>query len=203
MLRGRVARSVALAMTYVRTIPESAAAGPVAAMYAAERERAGAVMNFARAFSLRPDVYAAWRRLQGAITANMEPRRYGLATLAAARRLRSSYCALAHGKALLDVGLDEDAVCDGVGLSDLEQAVVELADKVAGDAASVAAEDLDRLREHGLDDAEIVDVVLTAAARCFFSTVLDGLGVEPDARYTQLPPRVRESLTVGRAVSSP
>jgi uncharacterized peroxidase-related enzyme len=186
-------------MTYMRTVPESEAAGAVAAMYAAERERVGAVPNLARAFSLRPDVYAAWRRLHGAITVNMDARRYELATLAAALRLRSSYCALAHGKALLDLGLDEDAVCDGVGLTDVEVAVMELAEKVASDAPSVTQEDIDGLRILGLDDAEIVDVVLAAAARCFFSTVLDGLGVEPDARFARLPPRVRQSLTVGRA----
>jgi hypothetical protein len=44
--------------------------------------------------------------------------------------------------------------------------------------------------------------VLAAAARCFFSTVLDGLGVEPDARFARLPSRVRDALTVGRPVSS-
>jgi uncharacterized peroxidase-related enzyme len=193
------ARSVRSAMTYVETVPEAGAPAPVAAMYAADRERLGTLPNFTRAFSLRPEVYAAWRALHGAIAAHMEPRRYELATLAAARRLRSSYCALAHGAALLRLGLDPDAVCDGTGLSETEIAVMELAAKVAGDAQAVTRADLDRLRALGLDDAEIVDVVLTAAARCFFSTVLDGLGTEPDAAYAErLPPRVLAALTVGR-----
>jgi hypothetical protein len=38
----------------------------------------------------------------GSISANMDHRRYELATLAAARRLRSSYCMLAHGSVVLD-----------------------------------------------------------------------------------------------------
>ena len=59
--------------------------------------------------------------------------------------------------------------------------------------------DVDRLRSLGLTDAEILDVVLAAAVRCFFSKVLDGLGAEPDARYAQLDPEVRDALTVGRA----
>ena len=53
-----------------------------------------------RAFAERPEVYAAWVQLNGAIKAGMDPRRYELATLAAARRLRSSYCCLAHGTVL-------------------------------------------------------------------------------------------------------
>ena len=58
--------------------------------------------NYERAFEQRPAVYAAWRQLNGAIKAGMDPRRYELATLAAARRLRSSYCCLAHGAVLAE-----------------------------------------------------------------------------------------------------
>src|SRR4051794_41928496 len=87
-------------MTYIETIADDGATGSVAAMYENDREVFGFLPNFTRGFSLRPDVYAAWRELNGAIKANMDLRRYELATLAAARRLRSSYCSLAHGTVL-------------------------------------------------------------------------------------------------------
>src|SRR5258708_35287642 len=58
--------------------------------------------NYERAFQQRPAVYAAWGQLNGAIKAQMDLRRYELATLAAARRLRSSYCCLAHGRVLAE-----------------------------------------------------------------------------------------------------
>src|SRR5512142_1529437 len=58
--------------------------------------------NYERAFEQRPEVYAAWQQLNGAIKGGMDLRRYELATLAAARRLRSSYCCLAHGSVLLE-----------------------------------------------------------------------------------------------------
>ena len=50
-------------------------------------------------------------QLNGAIKASMDLRRYELATLAAARRLRSSHCMLAHGPVLTDqfVAPDERA----------------------------------------------------------------------------------------------
>ena len=78
---------------------------------------------------------------------------------------------------------------------------MELADKVAADAAAVTAEDIDGLRRLGLSDADIVDVVLAAAARCFFSKTLDGLGVQADARFAELDPPLRDALTVGRPIA--
>ena len=60
--------------------------------------------NYTRLFAHRPAVYGAWLQLKDAIAGSMDTRRYELATVAAARSLRSSYCTLAHGKVL-------DAVC--------------------------------------------------------------------------------------------
>ena len=46
-----------------------------------------------------------------------------------------------------------------------------------------------------------MDVVLAAAARCFFSKTLDTLRVLPDAKYQELDPELREALVVGRPVA--
>jgi uncharacterized peroxidase-related enzyme len=191
-------------MTYVQTVPEEDAAGPVAAMYETDREVFGFLPNFTRGFSSRPAVYAAWRELNGAIKASMDLRRYELATLAAARRLRSSYCALAHGSVLADKFMEPEAVRAAIadhhaaGLDPVDVAVMDLADKVARDATSVTQADVDQLRSLGLSDADICDVVFAAAARCFFSKALDGLGIDPDAKYAELDPDFRDALTVGR-----
>jgi alkylhydroperoxidase family enzyme len=63
------------------------------------------------------------------------------------------------------------------------------------EATGVTEADVENLRAHGLSDADIADVVLAAAARCFFSTVLAALGAEPDAAFDRLDPDVREALT--------
>lgn len=195
-------------MTFVDTVAEDRATGTVAETYATDVEAFGYLPNFTRAFSLRPAVYASWRQLNGAIKSSMDLRRYELATVAAARRLRSSYCTLAHGSVLIDKFLDADSVAAVVadhrtaGLSAMDVAVMDLAEKVADDATSVDEADIDRLRSAGLSDAEIVDVVLAAAARCFFSKTLDALGVEPDAKYADLDPAVRDVLTVGRPIAN-
>jgi uncharacterized peroxidase-related enzyme len=194
-------------VAYIETMPEEAATGSTAEMYAVDREAFGDLPNFTRAFSARPEVYAAWRQLNGSIKAGMDPRRYELATIAAAQRLRSSYCMLAHGRVLADEILDPESVRaivadrEAAGLDAVDVAVMELAEKVADDATTVQQGDVDRLRALGLSDADILDVVLAASARCFFSKVLDAVGAEPDAKFAGLDPALRAALTVGRAIA--
>jgi uncharacterized peroxidase-related enzyme len=195
-------------MPFIETVPKDEAPPALAELYELDRAKFGYVPNLTRAFSLRPGVYAAWRELIGAIQAGMELRRYELATVAAARNLRSSYCMLAHGSVLTSRFLETQELRAIVadhrtsGLDEVDVAVMDLAEKVADDATSVTQADIDRLRDFGLSDPEILDVILAAAARCFFSKVLDGVGALPDREYSdKLEPELREALTVGRPIA--
>lgn len=190
-------------MAFIESISEEAATGEAGAIYAEARTAKGHVPNYARAFGLRPAVYRAWQQLNTAIRTAGDLRRFELATFAAARKLRSSYCALAHGKILAERFFDASQVAalpDGLSAADL--AVMDLAEKVVTDATEVTKADIDRLRSLGLRDEEILDVILAAAARCFFSKTLDALGVQPDSEYRKLVPVLRDALTVGRPIES-
>ena len=181
-------------MTFIQTVPTDGADVP----------------NHTQAFSQRPEVYAAWQGLIEAITGNMDLRRYELITLAAARRLRSSYCMLAHGSVLLREELSTPdelraVVADhrDAGLAPDEVAVMDFAERVVDDATAVTQEDVDRLRAHGLSDADVLDVVLAASVRCFFSKVLDATGTQPDAEFEQrLEAPLRDALVVGRPIAA-
>ncbi|MBX9244724.1 carboxymuconolactone decarboxylase family protein [Actinotalea ferrariae] len=194
-------------MSWIREPRDDELTEAAAAARAADVAHRGYVPNYNRVFAHRPEAYAAWGSLAGAIKGSMGVRRYELATLAAALRLRSSYCSLAHGQVLADTVLDPATVRDAVrgedaaALTDVDRAVMRLADRVAAGAADMTPDDLTELRELGLDDAEVLDVVLAAAARCFFSTVLDAVGAEPDAAFAGLDPALRDALTVGRPIA--
>ena len=62
-------------------------------------------------------------------------------------------------------------------------------------------EDIGALRSAGLSDRDILDVTLAAAARSFFSKVLDATGTLADSAYNEMDPELREALTVGRAIA--
>jgi uncharacterized peroxidase-related enzyme len=193
-------------MTFIETATEGAAAGTVAQLYAEDIADCGYVANHTRVFALRPEVLAGWAQLNRAIRHEMDLRRYELATLAAARALRSTYCAMAHGRVLRDRFYDPETVrCIATnhtraGLTPDEVAIIDFADQVARDATSIGPDDIQRLRALGLRDTDILDVALAAAARCFFSTVLDAMGAQADGALSQdLEPPLRAALTVGRA----
>jgi uncharacterized peroxidase-related enzyme len=194
-------------MSWIRNAEESESPA-VAAAFDRDRATFGYVANYTKVFAHRPEVLTAWQGLIGSIKASMDPRTYELATLAAALRLRSSYCSLAHGAVLADHHVGPAALPGIVadpgtaGLTDVEVAVMRLADKVAAGAANLTADDLQELKDLGLDDAAVFDVLLTAAARCFFSSVLDAVGAEPDAAYRRLGEPVCEALTIGRSIES-
>jgi uncharacterized peroxidase-related enzyme len=194
-------------MPFVETVPVEQAAGDVRAMYAQTQATLGFVANYAKAFSHRPDVYRAWQGLLGAIRGHLDPRRYELITLAAARAMRSSYCMLAHGSILArdfysSAQLTTIAADPAAGgLAPVDVAIMDFAGQLVRDASAVTADDVRRLRGHGLTDTEIFDIAAAAAVRCFFSKLLDALGVEADAVFGGLDEVLKRQLSPGRPIS--
>lgn len=194
-------------MAFIDTIAPAEASGDVLAMYQRQQASWGFVPNYAKVFSLRPEVLARWGNLLAEIRRPMDARRFELITFAAAHELRNSACSLAHGKALTPFFSAEEV---GVmakggevpGLTAAEGAMMAFSRKVARDASAVTEADADALREHGLTDAEIFDVAATAAGRAFFTKLLDALGVLPDAPMAGVPPVLRAVVDFGRPIDT-
>ncbi len=193
---------------FIDSVPEADASGALADYYAQQRTAWGFLPNYALAFSSRPDVAQAWHALNLSIRDGMDRRRFELATIAAARALRSTYCTAAHSKFLRDACADAATVRAiaedpaGGALDATDRAVYEFATKVASDAVSVDQDDIDLLRAAGLSDADIADVVFAAAARSFFTRVLDGLGAQLDPETAVcFEPALLETMLVGRPVA--
>src|SRR6266511_382476 len=142
-------------MAFLHTIPPADAAGPVREMYEQAQSRFGYVPNWTQAFSLRPEMLNGWAALLRSVQSNLTVRDYELATLAAARALRSSYCALAHGSVLANKVFDAGTVAAIVKgepespLEPRERAMMAFAEKVALYADRITSADVDLLRTHG------------------------------------------------------
>ena len=179
-------------MAFIRTIPPAEAHGPVREQYQQAQKRFGYVPNWAQAFSLqagsagRLDRAAPLHSGQSAGAAELRARHAS----GRPRALRSSYCALAHGSVLADKVFGRgDGSLDrhgrpGSPLEPGERVMMAFAEKVARSADQVSADDVEGAaisRIQGRGDLRRGAAV--AAARCFFSKLLDAMGVQPDSSF--------------------
>src|SRR6187455_1253079 len=125
---------------FIEAPDEATVDGDVADWYQRQRDSWGYLPNYAAAFATRPDVAEAWNTLNNAVRGHMDRRRFELATIAAARVYRSTYCLAAHSKFLRDACDDELSMravaADPAGstLDAADRAVIDFATKVARDA---------------------------------------------------------------------
>ena len=184
--------------------PEDAT-GELADLYHSEQERWGFLPTFTQVFSHMPEAYRAWLGLIRVAYESMDRRRCELATLAAARELRSTCCSVAHGMFLRDLFYDSEQVAKiardhhQAGLSPADVAIMDFAAKAAADPSSVTQMDVDSLRAHGLSDREIFEIAYAVAARAFFATLIESLGTRAESPMVEsLGDDLLEALTVGR-----
>lgn len=190
---------------FIEPVSPEAASGELADVYRFEEERWGFLPGFTMAFSHHPEAYRAWLELIAIAYNSMDRRRCELATLAAARALKSTCCSVAHGKVLRDRFYDSDKVAriardhHDADLEAADVAIMDFAEKAATDPSSVTQTDVDSLRSHGLSDREIFDVAYAVAARAFFATLIESLGTTAEQPMVEaLEPDLLAMLTVGR-----
>ena len=194
-------------MSYIETISPDAAEDAVLEMYEHQQKHWGYVPNYAKSFSHRPEVMARWGRLLAEIRRPLEDRIFELVTFAAAIELKHTPCSLAHGKALTPFYSNEQILAiaeqgDLGFLSEAEREMVRFSRQVARDASAITADDVQRLKGLGVDDAMVFDIAATAAGRAFFTKVLDAVGSLPDAAFARIDEALRVPLTVGHPISS-
>jgi hypothetical protein len=194
-------------MSFINTTPAADAEGAVLDMYRRQEEFWGHVPNYAKPFSHRPEVMARWGRMLAEIRRPVDDRRFEIVTLAVALELKHSACSLAHGKKLAGIIGDDDVIRIANGedtkvLTETEIAIMAFARKIARDASKITRGEVEVLtKTHGLSDEDVFDIAAIASARCFFTKILDALGVEPDSNNKGMDRSLREALVVGRPIS--
>jgi uncharacterized peroxidase-related enzyme len=191
-------------MAFIDTIPDAEINDQVRAMYERQASFWGFVPNYAKVFCYRPEIMGLWAQLQAGIKKSIkDKRRYELVTFAAANALRSTLCSLAHGKTLTEFFPSEavQAMARGEAPADLtaaEAEIMKFARKVARDASAVTREDVQRLKELGVSDAEVFDIAAAASARAFFSKLVESLGVAAESSLLGLDSEFKRTMAVGR-----
>lgn len=192
-------------MSFIEIIPDAEIDATIRQMYERQASFWGFVPNYAKVFCYRPEVMGLWAALQLGIKKSMGRRRFELVTFAAAVELRSTLCSLAHGKHLSEyLSMDEvKAIAGGelpTSMSAEEIEIVRFARKVARDASSTTQDDVARLKNAGLTDADIFDISAAAGARAFWTKVVESLGVTAEPSLLDLDEDFKQAMTVGRPI---
>jgi uncharacterized peroxidase-related enzyme len=191
---------------YLRTIPENEASGQIAEIYAKQIAQAGFVMDALKCFTARPDLLPIYVDFSDRIRANFSlgMRAWRLITFIAAKQVPSTYCSHVYAKQLIaDLGSREAVLAvqrdfRTAGLSAQDVAMLAYADKIAHDASTINAADIEALRATGFTDPQICDIALCASFRCFVSRFFDAMGAGTEEAFLDSDPEFRAAMTVGR-----
>lgn len=117
-----------------------------------------------------------------------------LIILCVALRRECSYCRDIHAARLLGLGLSREillGICadpDNAALPACDRAVMMFATRFAAEPGSVGESDFDALREQGLTQDDIAEVVAMASLALVLTTLANGLGPELDEPIAEMVP---------------
>ncbi|TVQ30077.1 MAG: alkylhydroperoxidase [Phycisphaeraceae bacterium] len=175
-------------MAYIRVIPPEQADADLAERYRRVADADGAVDHVLQIHSLNPEsldahmaMYVqAMRRRSPLSRAERE-----IAGVVASVEAGCEYCIVHHTQGLRSLLPDDrKPIADQIrcgewsGLTTRERAIANYARKLAAEPAAIGPEDIETLRETGLDDREILDLAQAAAYFAYANRIVLGLGVE-------------------------
>jgi uncharacterized peroxidase-related enzyme len=193
---------------FLKTIGEEEATGRIAELYQAQKAQNGFVMAAMQCWTARPDLLPIYQEFADKIRAGftLSPRDWRLITLIAAKHVPSTYCSHVYGRQLVaDFGSKEAVLAvqrdfRSADLSERDVAMLSYAEKISKNASRVTPEDIERLRAAGFTDAQICDIALCAAFRCFVSRFFDAVGAGPEPVFIDTDANFRSAMTVGRGI---
>jgi uncharacterized peroxidase-related enzyme len=164
-------------------------------LFARARERLGFVPNVFRVYSFRPERLSAWfahyRHLHEP-TANLSAADREMIAVVVSAANGCLYCLVAHGAALRqelgDPVLGERISYDWrrAGLDERRAAICAYAEKLTRDPRAVDREDLQRLLDAGLSEAEAWDVIEIVAMYNFTNRLAMATNMLPNEEYAAI-----------------
>lgn len=190
---------------FIKTVEPSEATGEIAALYEAEVNSIGQVMQATQCWSARPDVIVPIENLLHQIRDgfSLGLLNFRLITFVVAGDVPSSYCSHVYFRSLSGA-LGRDQVLAirkdyrKAGLSDQQVEMLSYAQQITRDASKITEADIQRMRDVGLSDVNIADIALAASFRNFMSRYFDAVGATVEPEFLDDEPTVRELMAVGR-----
>jgi uncharacterized peroxidase-related enzyme len=153
-------------------------------------EHEGKPNNFMEALATRPAFITTLCNMAGSIFGGGEvpPTVKAMVWYTLAERVNCTYCAVANRAVLQQMGVDEAIIksCaqdpDLSALPPAQRDIVNFGLKVAKKPQEVTSADYDVLREQGMSDGEILEIVMMAGYAVMVDALADALGIQLDAQ---------------------
>lgn len=134
-------------------------------------EKNGKTINIQRVLAHSPAALQAYLGISGALReGSLSPALRERIALVVAQENNCNYCLAAHTFLGARAGLSEEEILaarSGEAEGEKERAVVEFSRTLVRERANVGEEELQRLREAGLSEGEIVEIVANVLANIF------------------------------------
>jgi len=145
-------------------------------------------INWFTAQGQRPDIVrATWALVKGVLLGGrLPPAVKQMIALSISVQNDCRYCQVVHGGALEQMGVPRETIescahdLEVGGLAPAQRALVRFAVKAAREANAITDADVDDLRDHGVDEGEIIEVMMMAAFTNFINTWADVSGIPLD-----------------------
>jgi alkylhydroperoxidase family enzyme len=174
-------------------------------IYDADLAEDGYVWDSTKLWAHQPALEGQLNELLRAATeaADLTFRERAMLVIGQSTAIGDSYCSLAWGRWLTEeegVETARAALCrDEARFTEREQVLGAWARTIAEDPNSTTAADVQRLRDVGFGEGQILALTFYAALRMALSTTNDALGARPDLALAEmLDPEVRQAVTWGR-----
>jgi uncharacterized peroxidase-related enzyme len=161
-------------------------------LFGKARESLGFVPNVFRSYSYRPERFSAWfghyKQLHEP-TENLDEADREMIAVVVSAYNRCTYCIVSHGHALRKA-LGDEVLGDYIatnwrhaGLDERRAAICAYAEKLTARPHEMSEDDLRSLRDVGLSDHEVWDVVEIASMYNFTNRMALALGQQPNEEY--------------------
>ena len=182
-------------MSWLRVPDEESLPADVRVLFAPPREKLGFVPNVLRNFALRPSHLLRWNDhydelMKGGSGLSKAEREMIAVVVSVANSC--AYCTAAHSAALRKLTKDPalaDAIAADHATAPLEPRVRAMLDyslKLTLRPAEMTAADVDRLRDAGWSDEDVMDVAEVTGMFNLTNRLASGLGWEPNPEYHAL-----------------
>lgn len=171
---------------------EESATGEVADVLVDFRKRMGfaEAPNFIRAQSAAPAVMkGTWGLVQNVLVNGSLPRSLKeMIFVAISMDRKCGYCEAAHIACCRMLGVDEDTIEQLVEnvdelLPERTRDIINFGRKCARAPQTLDDDDFQLLQEHGLDDAEMLELIAMSGLAVYANTMADATRVEPDSIF--------------------